>query len=793
MKPLASVPALILSALALLCGAEPSAGQVTTTTTTTTVTTQPVPDGVQIIVPPIPRHRPWPGHEIPIEVAAVNATISIDEQVSSTCLELTLTNKGGANQEAVLLLPVPDGVAVRSLQYDGVGPEPTASVLTRDEARRIYESIVNKVRDPALVEFVGFNLIKTSAFPIPAGRSQKLSLTYEQVLPMDGDRVDFAIPRSEALAAADTNWIITADIKSKRAISTVYSPSHEIDTKRISPNHVRVNLSGKPAAAAGSIRISYLLEKTAEHGLTASTVAYPDSDIAGGDGGYFMLLAGLPAATPEDAKPVKREVVMVLDRSGSMQGDKIKQVVAAAEQIVDGLENGEAFNIIDYSDTIATFADKPVIKSGKTANEAKAYLGRIRANGGTNINDALLEAIRAEPTPGMLPMVIFLTDGRPTVGERSESKIRDAIKAANKEHRRIFSFGVGFDVNTPLLASLSAGSRGASTFVLPDEDVEVKVSQVFRRLNGPVLASPRLTVIGEDGKPDTRAVRELLPAELPDLFEGDQIALMGMYTSNKPVKLRLEGEYLGKPAHFDFTLDTAKASVKNSYIPRIWANRKVASLISTIRESGADGAAKPSEAEMKELVDEIVRLSTKYGILTEYTAFLATEGRAKWDAREDEVRLHAQVDRNLRERAAGELPRDAPATSEPAKPARAGASSVNQEQNLGKAMDMKSPAPQLRTPGGGGGAYKDENLKEVQITTVQNVADRTFFQRNNRWIDSTLLKFENEKPDRTVEFGTPEYMKLAEDLARSNRQAALALGGDVLIQIGKERVLVKGP
>ena len=796
------VLALFLAAAGLFAGpwATTASAQVTSTTTTT-VTIEPFRDGVQIIVPPISRHRPWPGQPMPIEVTAINTTVSIDEQVSSTTIELTLTNKGGAIQEAVMLLPVPDGVAVRSLQYDGVGPEPTAQVLAKDDARRIYESIVNKMRNPALVEFVGFNLIKTSAFPIPAGRSQKLSLTYEQVLPLEGDRVDYALPRSEALGAAGTTWTISADIKSKRAISTVYSPSHEIDTQRVSPNHVRIKLSGNPAP--GSVRFSYLLEKTAGQGMTATTVAYPDSEISGGDGGFFMLLAGLPSSLPEDAKPVKREVVMVLDRSGSMKGDKIKQVIAAAEQIIDGLENGEAFNIIDYSDTISTFADKPVLKSSTTAHEAKAYLGHIQANGGTNINDALMEAIRAEPTPGMLPMVIFLTDGRPTVGERSEAKIRDAIKAANKTQRRIFSFGVGFDVNTPLLSSLSNSSRGASTFVLPDEDVEVKVSQVFRRLNGPILASPRLLVIGEDGKPDTRAVRELLPAELPDLFDGDQIALMGQYTSDKPVKLRLEGEYLGKPTHFDFTLDVSKASAKNSYVPRIWANRKVAALISSIREAGADGAVRPSEAEMKELVDEIVRLSTKYGILTEYTAFLATESNVQFRPGDDTTRLHAQVDRNLRDRAM------APARAGGGGGGRTGAGAINQEQNLNKQADMRSPAPaspaavaSQPSPSAEAGkpreaagqyAYLDENLKEVQISTVQNVADRTFFQRNNRWVDSALLKQENEKPDRTIEFGSPEYMKLAEELAKDNRQVALSLGGDVLMQVGKERVLVKGP
>ena len=192
MKAVGSTLALSLAALTGLMGwADRTAAQITqTTTTTTTIANQPIRDDVQIIVPPLPRHRPWAPQLIPIEVSSINTSITIDEQAAGTTLELTLTNKGGVNQEAVLILPVPDGVAVRSLQYDGTGPEPTAQVLTREQAREIYDSIVRKVRDPALVEFVGYNLIRTSAFPIPAGRSQKLSLTYEQVLTLDGDRVD---------------------------------------------------------------------------------------------------------------------------------------------------------------------------------------------------------------------------------------------------------------------------------------------------------------------------------------------------------------------------------------------------------------------------------------------------------------------------------------------------------------------------------------------------------------------------------------------------------------------------
>jgi len=738
--------------------------QVTTTTTTTTV------DGPHVIVPQVsihPHRRPHVG--APVELTAVSANISVEDQVASTTVELTLTNRSNAAQEAVILLPVPDGVAVRSLVYDGVGPEPTAKVLPRDEARSIYDAIVRSMRDPALVEFAGYNLIKTSAFPIPPGKSQKLSLTYEQVLPMDGDRVDYALPRSEALSGGGA-WTIHAEIRSRRSITGVYSPSHEITTTRVSDRHVRIELTGKPAEQPGAVRFSYLLGRS-DDPLSVSTIAYPDPTLFDGKGGFFMMLAALPGASQE--LRVKREVILVLDRSGSMQGEKMRQALAAAAQIIEGLEEGEAFNIIDYSESIQSFAQAPVIKSQVTVAQARDYLNRIRASGGTNIHDALLEALRSPPTPGMLPMVLFLTDGQPTVGERSETGIRNALKKANDAERRIFSFGVGFDVNTPLLTAVSKASRGAATFVLPDEDVEVKVSQVFKRLAGPVLASPRLTVIGTDGEADTRALRELLPAELPDLFEGDQIVLTGQYTTDKPVRLRLSGEYLGEPKHFDFELDVSGASTRHGYIPRIWANRKVAALVEHIRLAAADTADPMSDAARKEIVEEIIALSTKYGILTEYTAFLATEPERRFDTPERRAENFRDAEDAIRRRAAG---------------VRLGAGGVAQELNVQRQAASPATVGRYRY-------LKDEGeqIREVEITTVQNVADRTFFQRGGRWVESQLLATESEKPDRVVEFGTDEYLSLARELARDNRQVALALGGDVLLQVGKERVLVKGP
>lgn len=774
-----------------------AAGQVTTTTTTTTTrttTTSTTAPPVQVIVPPVrPRPPHWrpPHPEWPATVAltAVNVTVTIEEQVAATSVEMVLHNPAGRAQEAEVMLPVPDGVAVRSFEYDGVGPEPTARLLPKDEARRIYESIVNRERDPGLLEFVGYSMIRSSVFPVPPGGERRARLVYEQVLGLDGRRVDYALPRSETGAGAGGTpvpagaplWTIGVTIRSKQGISTVYSPSHEIVTERIGPGQVAVRVPGQYTSAPGPFRLSYLVEP-AGNGVSATVLAYPDPGMSEVGGGYFLLLAGLPAA-PARERAVKREVVLVLDRSGSMRGEKMEQARQAALQVVEGLEMGEAFNIIDFSDTIATFAERPVIKTAETAGAARAYIRSLQAGGGTAIHDALTEALRPAPTEGMLPIVLFLTDGLPTIGERSEARIREDARRMNGAGRRIFTFGVGFDVNGPLLTGIARGSRAAATFVLPQEDVEVKVSQVFRRLSGPVLARPRLSAEGAGGGAGSR-IREVQAgsggAEIQDLFDGDQLVVLGQYTGAAPIRLRLEGEYLGAPRTFEYEFDPRTATARNAYVARLWASRKIASLLDEIRQNSAGGGLPPAnDPKSKELIEEIVRLSLKHGILTEYTAFLATEPGVAVAGEGGRWRDIAPPP------PAAAAPMRARAEMQKLAADRAGQAGVAQDMNVQQQVESKTLAMQ--------NCYVGADLNVVRLTGVQQVNDVACFNRAGRWVDSRILDKEGEKPDREVEFGTEEYFKVVEALAKENRQGMLALGGECLLLVGNERVLVKGP
>ena len=728
-----------------------------------------------LIIPQAARSYPIRLQAQPIQISDVTADVRILQQVATTTLEIGLANPSDTLQEAEMLVPVPDGAVVRAFTFSGSASEPTAKLLPKAEARTIYRSIVNKLRDPALLEFAGYNLVRSSVFPVPARGKQRIRLVYEHVLVADGNRVDYVLPRSESFEATATPWKITVQVRSKTPLATVYSPSHQIGVERSAPEQASVRVEGGTKLEPGSFRLSYLTEG---NGLTGSLMAYPDARIGGG---YFLLLAGIPPGAQATRNAIKREVTLVLDRSGSMQGEKIEQARAAALQVVEGLYEGEAFNIIDYSDSISRFAEKPVVKNNETIQRARAYIKHLQSSGGTNIHDALVEALRQPPTPDMLSLVIFLTDGLPTVGQTRETAIRNAVVATNTHKRRIFSFGVGFDVNAPLLTSIATDTRAAATFVLPRENVEAKVSEVFRRLSGPVLASPQLATLNANGAVTTQAVRELMPAELNDVFEGDQIVLLGQYQNSDPLNFRISGNYLNQPRTFDLKFDLDSATTRNAFVPRLWASRKIAKLIEEITKAGADSAqagprspalvpassAPGADPKMKELVDEIVRLSTEYGILTEYTSFLATEGT-------DFSNLTT-----LNNRATQSLYSNAQQT-------RTGMGGVSQAMNT-SAQGLLSTANRSNF-------YLTQNMQRVEITNVQQITDRTFFRRNSRWVDAGALGREKEpKPDRTIEFGTDEFYQLVDRLVAEGRQGILALSGEMLLLIDGKTVLVKTP
>jgi Ca-activated chloride channel family protein len=285
-----------------------------------------------------------------------------------------------------------------------------------------------------------------------------------------------------------------------------------------------------------------------------------------------------------------------------------------------------------------------------------------------------------------------------------------------------------------------------------------------------VLADPELTLGELEGR---RRGRELIPSRIPDVFEGDQLVLLGQYQGEGPLEFILRGNYRGTPRVFKFRLPVDHATTRNGFVPRLWASRKIGLLVDAIREQGGAPGVVSLEAKTnptpanRELVDEIVRLSTEFGILTEYTAFLAREGTD-----------FSQKDKVLSE-AEGLLRNRAIQT-------RSGLSSVNQDLNnqYQKAMSCVNPRNE----------FWDAAMNKVATTAVQQVCDLAFYKRGDRWIDSRIVSSPaGVEPDRVIAFGSEEFRDLAAKLAHEGRQGSIALRGDILMIVDGRRVFIKAP
>ncbi|MCK4292440.1 MAG: VWA domain-containing protein [Planctomycetes bacterium] len=714
-----------------------------------------------LVVPQSRSYSFTPNQETAVRITHVEADIHIVETVATTTLRIELENTTDSIQEAVLLLPVPDQAVVSRLIYSGPDWQIAGHILPKDVANRIYLALVSAIRDPALVEFAGYNLLLTRVFPIdPMGR-RSVVLMYEHLLEVQDNRVDYYLPRTESLRYA-VPWEITVNIEAAGPISTVYSPSHKVSVDRMSDTEVSVELDPDAETIPGPFQLSYLL---AEDAVTASLFAYPDN---GTDGGYFLLLVGLPASLPANVEPMKRELTVVLDRSGSMHGSKIEQAKDAARQIVSGLEQNEAFNLIIYNSIVQFFSDEPVLKHPTTEAAAHQYVDAVTADGLTNLYEALRLSLEQKPIEEMLPIILFLTDGLPTTGQTSEIAIRELVISNNPHNRRVFTFGVGFDVNAPLLQALAELSRARAHFVFPGENVEEAVGEVFRQLKGPVLSDTELSILDADGAEAVGRTWDILPAVLPDLFEGDRLILLGRYVGDQPLIFEISGNYLGEERSFSYWFDPSIADTRNAFVPRLWASRKIAELIDTIRQVGADPTLSRDDPLIKELTETIVSLSVEFGILTEYTAFLAEEDSDLYDTAQTESRAGD----NLYARGAC---------------TRGGSGAVNQSVNM---IQQRSQEVLNRDS-----SYLDEYVRAVRITNVQQISDLTFYHRGDRWVDSRLASKEEEEvvPDRTVDFGSKEFVELVEQLVAQNRQGCLSFAEDVLILNGGEIILVDMP
>ncbi|MGH2368704.1 MAG: VIT domain-containing protein, partial [Chloroflexota bacterium] len=439
--------------------------------------------------------------------------VEIVDQVATTRVDQVFVNETGRDLEGTYVFPLPEDATVSDFSMWVDGEEIEGQVLSRDEARRLYESIVRRNRDPALLEYVGRGAFQARVFPVPAGGERRLQLEYSQVLAQDAGLVRYVYPlNTERFSARPLQQAsVSVSIRSPQPLRSVYSPSHEIDVTRAGDLTAQAVWEQANVTPRKDFQLVYGVspDPVGLHVLTHQPA---------GEDGYFLLLAA-PSVRPPAGGPVAQDVSLVFDTSGSMAGQKIEQAKGALRHVVNRLNPQDRFNIVAFSSTTNAFAGgmQPVSERGR----ALEWIDSLVASGGTNINAALVTALAAD-TGDRPHTVVFVTDGLPTVGPRSAEQIVANARAAAGGRARVFPFGVGFDVNTSLLDKLAADFGGVSAYVKPDEDLEAAVSAFYSKVGSPVLTDLRLDFGGAE-------VYDLFPAQLPDLYAGGQLMVAGRY------------------------------------------------------------------------------------------------------------------------------------------------------------------------------------------------------------------------------------------------------------------------
>ncbi len=540
-----------------------------------------------------------------------HVTVTIQDQVAITHVDQAFYNPNDWPVEGTYLFPLPVEAAVSSFTLWVDGKPVEGKVLDAQQARQTYEEIVRSQRDPALLEYAGRGAVKASIFPILPHGERRVELEYTQALAAENGLVRYQYPlNTEKFSTQPLESVtVSVEIRSTVPIRAVYSPSHSVAVSRDGDTHVTAGYEAANVTPDADFVLYYSLgEEQAFHLLTYRDPADPSDT----DGFFLLLLAPKPQAA---AEALPKDVLLVLDHSGSMEGDKFSQAQEALRYVLKHLNPEDRFNLIIFSTGVETYASG--LRPASEASQALSWVDQLSALGSTDINRALLEAA-GMLTPGVVAerptYLIFLTDGLPTVGEVDSQHILDNFQSAAPSGLRLFAFGVGYDVDTFLLDSLAQGHHGASSYVLPEERLDEQLSAFYAKISTPVLTDLAL----DFGSVSTY---DLYPSPLPDLFAGSQIILVGRYRQGGPATVTLSGKFNGQIQTFQYPnqnfAENPKSEIRNqqSSIPRLWATRKIGYLLNQIRLQGPD----------KETIDQIVRLSIRYGIVTPYTSYLVTE------------------------------------------------------------------------------------------------------------------------------------------------------------------------
>ena len=635
--------------------------------------------------------------------------VNINNGLAVTSIEQVFYNPTSLRIEGYYIIPIPSHSTISKFSMFLNGKELKAELLNSTKAKNLYKSIVRSLRDPALLQFNNDSLFQAKIYPIEPYSKKIIKISYVEFLKKDDSDFVYVYPKSLEAQQGKITVMLSMD----DGIKNIYSLSHKISVDRV--NAQKANVTGRLS------RENFMLYfNTEKSDLGISSLNYQDGD----DGFFYLNLT--PSIKLEKKNISPKNITFVLDVSGSMAGKKLKQAKQSLKFCIDNLNPKDEFQVIAFSTEAEALFTHSMTRNESSLKKAHKFIDEAEAIGGTNIEEALSLAFSTDSKSDLPHFIVLITDGKPTIGETKENNLLAAIGKWNNLDSRIFTLGIGNEVNTHLLDKIVEQTHASGSYIGTEEDIEMKISNFYQKIKSPILTDVQIKFSG-----DVR-VYKVAPKSFQDIFAGGSLGILGRYKGEGKVKIEIQGIIEGREKIFYYnTVFTEKH--QNSEIARLWAARRIGYLLTQIRLYGTQ----------TELVNEIKVLAKKYGIITPYTSYLILEDEKISSV--PIIRPHTKLRTHLYE--------DAEGVNE-----KSGKKSVNRSKEFAGLRQTKSldsftkPVEELE--------YRDDAGKKQNFAKqVRYVKDKTFFKIQDKWIDRLCLQKRKDKIVK-IQFASEEYFNL---------------------------------
>jgi Ca-activated chloride channel family protein len=542
-------------------------------------------------------------------LVSTTVNVSVENQVSITTTTQNFLNQTGLETKVRYAFPLPQGASAISLKWE-IGGQWYQAVISPIPQDTTHPGGVSTV----LNDYLGPNPLYFSIMETVGADSQlTVELQYVELLKYTGGFVYYTYPNDYHLiqpAYLDIQEL-EFHLISERSITNISLESHTADSSYLSAVTADLYLVLYESPAVLDFEAIYELSLD-ELGLFSLSTSLPDSLVPDEGGhGYFIFIA---EPDPHDTAAVIEKVfTLVVDRSGSMSGTKMTQAKDAASFIVNHLNPGDRFNIVDFASDLSTFQDTHVAYTLASQSDALSYINGLAAGGGTNISGSLETAITqfALAVDSTANIIIFFTDGQATAGIIDTDALVAHINSIITQSEisvTVYCFGIGGGVNEQLLTLIATSTGGLAEF-LGSDDLESRITEFYLKIRDPVLLNTQMAF-------SNPIITETYPATLPSLFRGEQLIVTGRYSEAIPITVTLSGQAQGQDVDYEYALALADSfSQKYQFLTKVWAKGKIEDLL--VQYYSQDEGSPAAEI----LKNQIISVSVSYGVISPFTSF----------------------------------------------------------------------------------------------------------------------------------------------------------------------------